>query len=121
MYMFCLFLRKTCKVVRCGNRYPRPQLFWRQRQKEPLRPGFQGEPGNVVKKALPTEKSGRQEGQGEGKERGRQEGGTIKRSINSYFTDELQHPKFKSVLQYHITNQSALTPVCTYSWFPIQM
>lgn len=62
-------------------------------------------------KTLPTEKSGRQKGQGKRKERGRQEGGTIKRSINSYFTDELQHPKFKSVVQYHITNQFALIPV----------
>lgn len=35
-----------------GNRYLRPQLFWRQTQKEPLRPGFQGELGNVVKKTL---------------------------------------------------------------------
>lgn len=74
MYKFCLFPRKTCKVLTYGNRYLRPQLFWRQRQKEPLRPGFQGELGNIVKKTLNRKirKTGRSRGEKREREAGRE-------------------------------------------------
>lgn len=61
---------------------------------ELLRLGFQGELGNLVKKPS-TEKSGRRKGKGRKK---RQEGSTLRRSVNPYCTDEVQHLKFKSVV-----------------------